>query len=68
MISDKILMLADAAFYSTDISSPDRISIPDEFCLKFAEMIIFECATVIVAGGRWEGGVVLDKLKDNFNK
>lgn len=61
-----ILELADEAFYAGDISADGLHAASDEFCIKFAELIIFHCATVIVAGGKWEGGVVLDKLKEHF--
>ena len=46
MMNERILELADKAI--EDI--PGAWNIPDEFCKKFAELIVRECATLAYDG------------------
>jgi len=65
-MNERILELADKA--AEDMTG---LNIPDEFCKKFAELIVQECASKVDSSLRdWlhdnSGGTMGDKLKEHF--
>ena len=60
-MNELILELADKAI--EDI--PGAWNIPDEFCKKFAELIVRECMN-IVGDGTVDGEIYHDRIKHHF--
>jgi len=61
-VNERILELADKAIEDM----PGAWNIPDEFCKKFAELIVQECANqvdwILAEGGKTQG----DLIKEHF--
>lgn len=61
-MNERILELADKAI---DVV-PGAWNIPDEFCEKFAELIVRECAGVAGCNGHVSGFTLGDLIKQHF--
>ena len=46
-MNERILDLADKAYAEAGASELGIVNIPDQFCLKFAELIVRECAELM---------------------
>ena len=63
-MNERILELADKAIEDM----PGAWNIPDEFCKKFAELIVRECVDIVDDEGCGEGGSIraMKKIKEHF--
>lgn len=64
-MNERILELADKAIEDM----PGAWNIPDEFCKKFAELIVQECSDIVEGdiGVPWEvSGRIIKKIKQHF--
>ena len=62
-MNERINELADKAIEDM----PGAWNIPDEFCKKFAELIVRECCDIVGAGGEFASRPKLvEKLQEHF--
>jgi hypothetical protein len=61
-----ICQLADEAFYASDISADGLHSASNEFCVKFAELIIADCISACATDDLGKTKSAEELIRDHF--